>query len=156
MKFYVVTGLLCRFNAGSRLALTDAQARDRRICLTPDASPTALLKSFCLPNRHLWRVEKTVEFKRGEIVGVDGEVNKALLADLEEAPARTSAKVPAEKGGAGKKGERGKKDSRTAEASPPSEPDELEDEAPEVESESATPPTIPMFGDPEGQTDDEP
>lgn len=155
MTLYKVIGTLCRFNVGSKIGLTDSQVKGRRHCLAQAGFVNGLLGKFS-NGISLWIVEKPVEFKRGEILWVDGAVNKALLADLEEAPARTSAKVPAQKDGAGKKGARGKKDAQPAEMPPPSESDETEGEAEADESEFPAPPTIPMFTDPEDQTDDEP
>lgn len=101
MKIYTITGPLCRFHAGAVLALTDAQVKNRRHCLSPAGTLKNLLGR--LPKgMTLWAVEKPVEFKRAEVLGVDGTVNKALLADLAERGAEGATAKEADPAGKGK------------------------------------------------------
>jgi len=70
MKRYVVTGASANFASGV-IMLTEEQAKAR----------VHALKDL---GDGYFEVMTTVSFKRGEIVGYDGEVNKALLQLVDE------------------------------------------------------------------------
>lgn len=63
MKKYVVTAVKISFGPGAVLSLTPDLAAPR-------------LHNLQKLNRDLYEVQNTVEFKRGEVLGYGGDVNK--------------------------------------------------------------------------------
>lgn len=111
MRRYIVTGASANF-AGGVLKLTKEQAKAREHALEDLGDG-------------YFEVMTPVGFKRGEIVGFDGEVNKALLQLVDEIgeapsappappapPAGAQAPAPAPKAGKAPKGTRGGKNGR--------------------------------------------
>lgn len=90
IRNYVVTAAAATFHSGI-LRLSEEQAAARSFGLVP----TKKAGEF--------RIVSPVQFKRGEEIGFDGEINKAMLQDLDPAPAAGEG-AP---GGKGKKGKKG-------------------------------------------------
>ena len=89
MRKYKVIGPFVNFHSGA-LSLSKDQYASRAHALEPTKTPGEYL------------VLKPVQFKRGEEVGYDGEVSKALLQDL--SPVEGVAKPKAAEGGEEKVG----------------------------------------------------
>lgn len=79
MKTYEVIAKPVTFRAGAVLALSKDQVARRRHLLTD-------------LGEGVYRLTGTTQFKRGERIGVDGEVSKAMLALLDDAAARKKRK----------------------------------------------------------------
>lgn len=72
MNLYVVIAALVRFNFGATLYLTPQQAEGRIHNFKEN--------KIHEKGRKPYTVEKQVEFKRGEVIGIEGEVNKVVLS----------------------------------------------------------------------------
>jgi hypothetical protein len=70
MKKYVVEGRMAEFFAGAVLMLSEDQSRSRIHALKP------------LKKKGFYEVTAPVQFKRGEEIGFEGEVNKTLLQEI--------------------------------------------------------------------------
>lgn len=82
-KQYQVTGVKVSFGPGIALGLTDEQAQPRLSCLKK--IPKGLYAG-------LYQVTAPVEFKQGEVIGLDVEVPKSLIHKL--APLDTAEDDP--------------------------------------------------------------
>jgi hypothetical protein len=122
MKTYEVTGTYVSVNSGT-LRLKPEQAAARAHALKETG-------------KHLFEVLSPVGFKRGEVFGYDGQINKALLSEVAETgkkaegkKAGAAAAAPARSGIAAMLG--GKKATAVA------EPEEQEADAPAKQEETA-------------------
>ncbi|MDA8122250.1 MAG: hypothetical protein M0Z38_06765 [Deltaproteobacteria bacterium] len=89
MKYFRVIALSAGFSSG-RLSLSADQFASRRHALVPTKE------------KGVFRILQPVQFKRGEEIGFDGEVNKILLQDL--SPVEANPKTVEGTEGKGKPG----------------------------------------------------
>jgi len=94
MKKYVVTAVVARFGAGALLKLTPEQAAPRKHCLE-------------FQGANVYKVIATVEFKRGEELGAEGDFSKTMLQEL-----AVKGKSSADAGGAQKDEKKGDKNTK--------------------------------------------
>lgn len=80
MKQYIITEAM-NFNAGSVLELSEKQYKGRDHCLKKIGN-------------NKYEVLKTVQFKIGEVIGLDGEIDKGLQHKLNACEVKKEVKKP--------------------------------------------------------------
>ncbi len=95
MTKYEITGVYANFNSGSgMLELTDEQAAARSHALKKVNKKGRAIKT--MEGFALYEIIQPTGFKHGEVVGFSGDVNKLLMADIEDIEEKKKARAKEE------------------------------------------------------------